>query len=287
MREVSTRSLQGKCVAISISENEDLHQYGLTRPDLDFALAEICRALLDAGANLLYGGDLREDGFARQLAVLSDGYRSHQPPFYRIFNYITLPEARRTSANELGDFLDNHVGYKVLSIPDHLPRLKRSSEYKPEESITDHHYAAECFTAMRRKISEETFARVAIGGRMYNYGGYYPGVAEEVYHSIVAGKAVYLSGGFGGVTQWITDCIGSNNANRPAPLPDDVMITDFRAFAADRATMETDPDFLHRFFTSLSWEQISELNGLSPEDNHFLARSTDIREIAAVIREAM
>jgi hypothetical protein len=58
--------LRGQSVAVSISESPDLAQLGLSDRHLRDVWAEVARQLLTAGARLLYGGDLRAQGFTRR-----------------------------------------------------------------------------------------------------------------------------------------------------------------------------------------------------------------------------
>lgn len=62
--------LSQKAVVISISESDDMAILGLAEEHLRDAMGEVARHLLAMGARLIYGGDLRRDGFTELLVEL-------------------------------------------------------------------------------------------------------------------------------------------------------------------------------------------------------------------------
>jgi hypothetical protein len=75
MKKVASRTnrrdfLSGTAVAVSVSDSPDLDVLGLSSLHLQDAATEIARHLLVAGAELVYGGDLRNDGFTLLLFEL-------------------------------------------------------------------------------------------------------------------------------------------------------------------------------------------------------------------------
>ena len=67
--------LSKSAVAISISESPNMSVLGLGPEHLVDAMAEVARHLLAMGARLMYGGDLRVDGFTNILFELVARYR--------------------------------------------------------------------------------------------------------------------------------------------------------------------------------------------------------------------
>ena len=53
---------------------------------------------------------------------------------------------------------------------------------------------------MRRTMLAQTNARILLGGRVENYKGVMPGIAEEALLSLQVGQPLFLLGGFGGCT---------------------------------------------------------------------------------------
>ncbi len=62
-------------IAISISESPDMAVLGLSEEHLHDAMAEVARYMLAMGARLVYGGDLRPEGFTELLFELIARYR--------------------------------------------------------------------------------------------------------------------------------------------------------------------------------------------------------------------
>jgi hypothetical protein len=70
--------LEGRRIAISISDTSDMGVRGLGKEHLEDAMAEIARHLLAWGAQLAYGGDLRPGGFTELLFELVNRYRRNE-----------------------------------------------------------------------------------------------------------------------------------------------------------------------------------------------------------------
>ena len=51
---------------------------------------------------------------------------------------------------------------------------------------------------MREKVTDETDARVVLGGRMTGFSGLMPGIVEEVLLATRKRQPLYVAGGFGG-----------------------------------------------------------------------------------------
>jgi hypothetical protein len=71
-------TLKGASIALSISESPDLQKLGLATEHMIDAAVEIARQCLALGATLLYGGDLRPDGFTLMLADLAYRHRENK-----------------------------------------------------------------------------------------------------------------------------------------------------------------------------------------------------------------
>ena len=63
-------------------------------------------------------------------------------------------------------------------------------------------------TAMREYQRSSTDARVLLGGRVAEFNGRMPALAEGALVSLHAGQPVFLIGGFGGCTRDIAETIG-------------------------------------------------------------------------------
>ncbi len=198
-------------VGISISDFESNgfqshHQHPST---LKFLAQEVARNLLSRSATLLYGGDLREDGFTEfildEAMVLQDRLKSDIPP------------------------LQNHLAWPLhVSDPEMVAwrakyrHVMRTCEYSPPEDVSEEldltkflppncaqnlYVWSRSLTEMRRCSISASDVRICAGGKLTNFKGKMPGVLEEVLIALEYRKPIYLLGGVGGVVGDISKII--------------------------------------------------------------------------------
>ena len=76
-------------IGISISESPDMRYFGFSDGHLKDAMAGFAIHLLASGANLAYGGDLRDAGFSRLIFDLVLRYRPHRETVPPVANYYS------------------------------------------------------------------------------------------------------------------------------------------------------------------------------------------------------
>ena len=171
----------------------------------------------------------------------------------RVANYFAWPVHIRMTNDKL-DLLagevDNVAQLKFLDMQGDLMTMERRREIPASEP--DDAMWAEGLTAMRRTMQGEIDARILLGGRVENYKGRMPGVAEEALLSLQSGQPVFLLGGFGGCTRDIAETLGLANA-----------------LAGSRPRWQGRPEFEDYGPESLN-------NGLSVEENQVLAQTSYI-----------
>jgi hypothetical protein len=213
-------SLQGMAVAISISKPEADAPAGLSAIHLHSAMIELARHILSRGGTLAYGGDLRERkvyGFTRQLFELVRAYKDlDRPPLARIKNFLAYHAAAELSKEEESMLQDLAEFEKIL--PDDMAkqfnldikkRVPVSGETPDEQYIR-----ARCLTAMREAMVPKTHARVVLGGIVSGQQGIYPGILEESYLTLRAGKPLYVIGAFGGCARLVAQAIRDKSCPR-------------------------------------------------------------------------
>ena len=277
--------LHGKRIAISVSESEELEQLGLSDHHIKDISIEIARYLIVNGATMLYGGDLRNGGFTELFSELSYQYKYLSDKEKRFVNYFPFPNSKAVSEKDLANIFKKQVEAKFIDIPKHLGAIDTDKKYEPLKSVEDRYILSECYADMRIIMANESDARIVLGGKQKNYAGYFPGIVEETFHSLNAGKAVYLLGGFGGATKSVIDTILGGN---PVQLTnnfqyDTEFLTKFREFVATKSKIKLDYDFITDFFKQHSLESISKKNGLTLEENQILFESTNIHELVFLI----
>ena len=205
------RVAKTSAIGVSISESPDLGALGLSDGHLRDAMAETALEVLASGWSLAYGGDLRQQGFTELLAELVVRYRDHPRHCgtVEVTDYLAWPVHIRMTADELATFESQHgpaVRFVFLGLDGR--RIERDERQTLPAREPDDHEWTRGLTAMRTAMRGETQARILLGGRVEDYRGALPGIAEEAWLSLEAGQPVFLLGGFGGCARDIAETIG-------------------------------------------------------------------------------
>ncbi|MCW2484426.1 hypothetical protein J5069_00795 [Candidatus Symbiopectobacterium sp. NZEC127] len=198
-------------IAISISDSPDMPVLGLSEQHLYDAMTEIARHLLALGARIVYGGDLRVNGFTELLFELvarhrRDADEGDERP--SILNYLAWPVHMQKDVSDLEKFSADLIGMAKLVLFNRdgelLPMAERAHYTAAMPSDDDW---AKGLTAMRQAMLQGTHARIILGGRVDKYKGAMPGIAEEALLSLHAKQPLFIMGGFGGCAKDITESL--------------------------------------------------------------------------------
>jgi hypothetical protein len=249
--------------------------------------------LLTAGAELAYGGDLRDKGYTWQLVDLLRAAMDagQDTPRDRLHWYVTWPLVRQ---------LDNtDVAVKIpKAIKKHLH--KRPSGLEIEDAwipITDKMTPEARFAwtlggrEMRSAMAEECHARVMVGGQLQSVSAI-PGLVEEFLTFAERGKPLYLIGAFGGMTGVI---IRALRGERPEELSqafqdgaggERKVIREYhdQQVATGRYPGLAKIDFpsIVARLNGLGLDSLKN-NGLSPEENERLMATRDPVEMVSLV----
>jgi hypothetical protein len=200
--------LDGLNVGLSISESQNINDFGFEHIHLQDSLVEFTRYLLVSGASLSYGGDVKYDkefNFAQILFDLARGYQKEKiRPSDKITNFVAYPMynqidvAIRAQLNDIARFVE-------VSPPGNLKG--DHAEIIKAESVESLFVWAKSLSKMRAIMDSYINARIILGGKLTGYKGIYPGVVEEAYLALKSKKPVYLIGSMGGATKIIIDCL--------------------------------------------------------------------------------
>lgn len=254
--------LSQKSVAIAISDSPDMAALGLAPEHLRDAMAEIARHLLAMGARLVYGGDLRANGFTELLFELVARYRRDADvgdARAAVVNYLAWPIVVSKPAAEMRGLAEELTGLAELHFLDRQGAdvAPAALDDAPRPPVTDADWAA-ALTAMRDVLTRASDARIVLGGRTEGYKGRMPGIAEEALTALQAGQPLFLLGGFGGCARDIS--IALKLVPQPASLAAWTGLNEFGPF--DGAALQ---------------------NGLTAEENATLARTVHVDEAVALI----
>jgi len=262
-------------LGISVSESEDLPRLGLLEIHFQMTLAEIARAVLVGCGTLAYGGHLKATGYTAFLAREVERYGRRDAPFKV---YLSWSEHRRMTLAELGERADSLGLFgEIICLDEQGNRIDpaegRGNDIPPaptEEQIRT------SLTSLRRRMVQDTQARVLLGGKRRGFQGVMPGVLEEAIMSVEAGQPIYLVGGFGGATTDVARALGIDEEGWLPPFdaqqPPDERLT--RGIASLVAAVD-------------KTGQKSLQNGLTPDENRLLTMTNRPGEVASLIARGL
>lgn len=196
-------------IGISISESPDMRYFGFSDGHLKDAMAGFAIHLLASGANLAYGGDLRDAGFSRLIFDLVLRYRPHRETVPPVANYLAWPVHATMTTKDIRALDEDLQGFAQLilvGLDGRTMSCERHRAVRPD-TVDDGKWCSG-LTAMRELMREQTDARLVLGGKLEGYKGAMPGIAEEALLALRAKQPVFLVGGFGGCARDIAETLG-------------------------------------------------------------------------------
>lgn len=214
-------------IGISFSE---VHGDGFSsdhlHPDLLIRLAQdLARHLLVRSATLIYGGDLRPDGFTEfildEAAILKERIRGDLQIVENHLAwplYVSEPEivSWRAKYSQVMKTEEHEIPADVAA---GIPKKVFLPPNTPENSYV----WSRCLTEMREKSIASSTVRICAGGKLFGYKGKMPGVLEEIIVSLNSQKPTFLLGAFGGVVGNV--CSVLLNKNVPEALTEEWQIS--------------------------------------------------------------
>jgi hypothetical protein len=201
---VPAGALSGVAVGLSVSDSADLARLGLSPKHCDLAIAEVARALLVAGASLVYGGRLVPTGFT-QIVLDEVGRFAEDPDALTVC--LAASEHRNLSTDELHRHIDDLPASAEIVCLD-----EDGSPVDPRErDLAAPIDRPRALSGLRRHVTEVTRARVVVGGQLTGFQGAMPGVVEEALLSLKAGHPLYAAGGFGGAAAAVAAALGHDD----------------------------------------------------------------------------
>lgn len=273
-------------LSVSNPPDEDLAARGLSREQVHQVFLKIVESLLAGGASLAYGGDLRLGGFSQQLFhFLNSADPADRPAPERICSYQAWPSYLSLTPEER-ERLQRVV--RIVEVPPPGILNVPTRHCLASETATDRHIRSRCLTAMRVRMNEETDARIVLGGAVSGSLGRYPGVAEEAYWALSAGKPVYLLGGFGGCTAALIDalCGGELPAASPhSQQPSSLIYAETPAPEPPESDSPADYPALLRELRRMTAGSLN--NGLSQDENQRLFTVASAAEALTLIERGL
>lgn len=211
--EMQSQILLNKKIGISIS-NPDivyLEKIGQNESHLKKLSQILAKYLLGSAATLIYGGDLRKDGFTENLIleakILKDRTKSED---IHLKNYLSWPIYLNDS-EEVKDWKANYKGIlemvNVGTDEDIEKLIVSKEEFVFPDTENNCYVWSRSLTKMRDMMINDCDVRICAGGRDKGYKGKMPGVLEEIIIASEKGVPIYLLGGFGGIVHSVCKVI--------------------------------------------------------------------------------
>ena len=280
-------NLSGKTVGISVSESPEANSIGYGEIMFKDFIVEVSRHLLVAGAEMVYGGDLRAQGFTHLFKELSFQYGEYQQNKDRhtkyFTNYFAWPIHLNLTIQQRSQFERSRVGIVEIDAPDDYTGDK-SIFLRPTDNESNLVWA-KSLNKMRNKMESHVNARIILGGKLSGFKGYMAGLLEEFYIAQAMEHPVYIVGGFGGAARLIASMLLGEKT-----------VDDAIDIARQNETYHEFTNYCASKKLSMGYDMLQMAtakgidglhNGLTPEDNNILFRSTNIIEIISLILKGL
>nr|WP_315212942.1 hypothetical protein [uncultured Flavobacterium sp.] len=194
-----------KNIAISVSDSEDIEELGFSKIHQQDMVLEITRYLIINGATLIYGGDLRAQGYTFMFSEIVEQYiyKKENKNYYK--NFFSFPIYVDMTQKHRLEFKKNGIQVVQVEPPESL-NVDINQFYVPNNNENLFIWT-ESLTKMRREMNVDSHARIFMGGTKTNFKGKYPGLLEEALISLERNTPTYFIGAFGGITKSIISAL--------------------------------------------------------------------------------
>lgn len=271
-------------IGISISENEDLEKLGFANIHLKDLMVEIARNLLINDFSIIYGGDLRKEGFTEIFSDLAYQYRTVKEAKSMCFeNYFSFPIYLQLTRAHTLEFKKHGANIIKVSPPEDID--VNTNTYIRPDTLQAKYVWARSLSKMRNEMISASKARILVGGKLNNYLGKFPGVIEEAKITLEQDRPLYLVGGYGGGTKQVADALIGKHftfINDTFHQGDDYQA--FKNYYNEQQQQHgIDLPLLSHFFEEYGLKKLSATNGLSETENIRLFTTTHLSEIIYLI----
>lgn len=282
----ASRFLEGKNVAISISESPDSSVLGIGKAMFEDLSVELARHLLISGAHLVYGGDLRPGGFTelfKDLAYQYGIYEKEKTLKNYFTNYLAWPIYVGMAPATHAEYKSCRVQCQNATIPDTIP-TDLHGQMVPPSTVENLYYWAESLKAMRLEMESNIDARIILGGRVAGFKGYMPGLYEEAIIAANSKHPIFLLGGFGGAASRLIKLLKGETTSEKL-FEECCSQHLYQKFVTYLAKEKEEMNFKALDVFSCNMDVLK--NGLSKEDNERLFVTTNVTEIIALILKGL
>ncbi len=203
---------------VSVASVTDFSQHHLHQDYTERFAQDIARYLLAREATLIYGGDLRENGFTQfildEAVALMNRNPNHANKIY-VENHLAWPIYVPDNALRAWRAKYSSVMYtREHDIPEDISACVDKNIFIKPCNFENKYIWSRCLTEMRQESINCSDARICAGGKLFGYNGKMPGVLEEIMIAIETKKPTYLLGAFGGVVGEVCKTIRKGEATK-------------------------------------------------------------------------
>ena len=277
----SMGNLKDKRIAFSVSESDDLHQCGCAKALLKDIVLELSRYIVKAGGYLIYGGDLRKEGFTESFENFSYQYGEKEKADKQVnyfTNYFAWPIHLGISESNRAEFYHCRVEPKCVDAPEGID----ANVFIPPFGNENLNIWTRSLTKMREEMEDNVDARIILGGRLTGFKGKYAGIIEEFLIASQKDHPIYLIGGFGGAAKAIVDIREDNDVDLEKLANETPTYADFVSYYNTNNSSQIDYPFIKEQIIKYEFN-----NGLSKEENETLFHTTNILEIVSLILKGL
>ncbi|MEJ6080355.1 hypothetical protein MT391_17750 [Vibrio sp. 1-Bac 57] len=221
-QEDQLKTLLSMKIGISISEfstldNNDYEQ-NLPSNTLTKLSQELARHLFSRSSTLIYGGDLRPDGFTEFILNEAAALKYQNQELSAVVeNHLAWP-LHLLDKDKIKEWRANN--FEIIKTVKHQPpedieiTFPRDKPLQP--STPENNYIwSRCLTEMRNLSIDSSHVRICAGGKRSKYKGAMPGVLEEIILSLSKNKPIFLIGGFGGIVHDVCKLLLETSIEEP------------------------------------------------------------------------
>lgn len=284
-------SLFEKKIGISVSEpdEKELSLYGQNKTHIERLAQMLAKYILGKSGILVYGGDLRKNGFTEQLLreaeILKDRLKNNS---IHLINYIAWPIYLKDS-KEVKKWKAKYrdlLTMKEIDIEESVKNLvKDCSEFVSPDSINDRYVWSKSLTKMRYEMISNCDARIFVGGQSAGYKGKIPGLLEEILIASELKCPIYLIGGFGGMVRSVCEYI--SGTSEPEQLKEHWQCDNNNGYSDLLKKYEEENDKVDYDIILERLKGISLRNGLSEEENKSLFGTVYVDEAIQLILKGL
>lgn len=207
-------------VGISISDCtlSSFSEFHLDSESLKRLSQDIARHLVARECTIIYGGDLRNDGFTNfildEALVVNSRVKSEEK---KVENHLAWPIYLNPD-EKIKDWREKYfLVMKTIKniLPDDINKKIDNNKFLPPTTVDNKYIWSRSLTSMREISINSSDFRICAGGKLSSYKGKMPGVLEEIIISIEKDKPIFLLGAYGGVVGEVCNTILQHSITEP------------------------------------------------------------------------